>query len=440
MVPIPTHVSHGEKPKKFNRNDFKRWKQKMLFYLTTLNLAKFLREDAPVCSENEADIQVVAAVDAWKHSNFLCKNYILNGLDNTLYNVYSPIKKARELWESLDRKYKTEDAGMKKFVVGRFLDYKMVDSKTIISQVQDLQVILPEIHAEGMVLSESFQVAAIIEKLPPNWKDFKNYLKHERKEMKLEDLIVRMRIEKDNRVSEKKVGNHSMESKAHVIEEGHKTKKKMKYVGQQGAKGGDSKKFKGNCFVCNKPGHRAKDCRNHKAQVNHKRKTARANITEVEKLFENASNISFSTVVSEVNLVGNTKEWWVDIGAIRHICSDKKMFFSYEAINDGEQLFMGNSSTSKVEGKGKVILKMTSGKELTLNDVLHVLEIRKNLVSESLLSKKCFRLVFESNKFVPTKSGIYVDKRYMSNGLLKMNVMTIVSYFNNKNTSSSYML
>ena len=197
----------------------------MLFYLTTLNLAKFLHEDALVCSENEADHQVVVAVDAWKHSNFLCKNYILNRLENTLYNVYSPIKTAKELWESLDRKYKTKDAGMKIFVVGRFLDYKMVDSKTSLSQVQDLPVILHEIHVEGMVLSESFKVVAIIEKLPPNWKDLKNYLKHKRKEMKLKDLIMRLRIEEDNRFSKKKVGNHSMESKAHVIEEGHKTNK-----------------------------------------------------------------------------------------------------------------------------------------------------------------------------------------------------------------------
>ena len=44
--------------------------------------------------------------------------------------------------------------------------------------------------------------------------------------MKLEDLIVRLRIEEDNIVSKKKVDNHSMESKAHVIEEGHKTNKK----------------------------------------------------------------------------------------------------------------------------------------------------------------------------------------------------------------------
>ncbi|KAK3031636.1 hypothetical protein RJ639_037384 [Escallonia herrerae] len=126
---------------------------------------------------------------------------------------------AKALWESLERKYKTEDAGSKKFVVGKFLDFKMVDSKTVISQVQEFQLILHDIHAEGMVLGESFQVAALIEKLPPTWKDFKNYLKHKRKKMKLEDLIVRLRIEEDNRQSEKKAGNYHQEAKANVVEQ-----------------------------------------------------------------------------------------------------------------------------------------------------------------------------------------------------------------------------
>ena len=62
----------------------------------------------------------------------------------------------------------------------------------------------------------------------------------------------------------------------------------------------------------------------------------------------------------------------MDTGAARHVCLDKKMFSSYHSIDNGEQLFMGNSSSSKVEGQRKVVLKMTSGKELTLNDVLHV--------------------------------------------------------------------
>ncbi|KAK3038697.1 hypothetical protein RJ639_028151 [Escallonia herrerae] len=130
---------------------------------------------------------------------------------------------AKALWESLERKYKTEDAGSKKFVVGKFLDFKMMDSKTVISQVQEFQLILHDIHAEGMVLGESFQVAALIEKLPPTWKDFKNYLKHKRKEMKLEDLIVRLRIEEDNRQSEKKAGNYHQEAKANMVEQVHKS-------------------------------------------------------------------------------------------------------------------------------------------------------------------------------------------------------------------------
>ncbi|XP_075650852.1 uncharacterized protein LOC142621481 [Castanea sativa] len=167
----------------------------MLFYLTTLNLAKFLHENSPKLKENETDRQVVVVVEAWEHADFLCKNYILNGLDNTLYNVYSSIKTAKELWDSLDKKYKTEDIGTKMLIAGKLLDYKMVDSKIVLSQVQKLQVILHEIHAEGMSVSESFQVATIIEKLPPVWKDFKNHLKYKCKEMRLEDLIIRLRIE-----------------------------------------------------------------------------------------------------------------------------------------------------------------------------------------------------------------------------------------------------
>ena len=62
----------------------------------------------------------------------------MNALTNSLYNVYTGKKTAKELWESLDRKYKINNTGAKKFVVGRFLDYKIVYSNTIVSQVQEL--------------------------------------------------------------------------------------------------------------------------------------------------------------------------------------------------------------------------------------------------------------------------------------------------------------
>ena len=64
-VAIP--VNHEERPEKFNGQNFKRWQQKIFFYLTMLNLASFLIENAPKPKEGETDIQVASAIDAWHH-------------------------------------------------------------------------------------------------------------------------------------------------------------------------------------------------------------------------------------------------------------------------------------------------------------------------------------------------------------------------------------
>ncbi|XP_070045863.1 uncharacterized protein [Nicotiana tomentosiformis] len=175
----------------------------MLFYLITLSLQRFISEDVPVLGEDSPANERFVTTEAWKHSDFLCKNYILSCLEDGLYNVYSIMKTLKELWNALEKKYKTEDAELKKFVAAKFLDFKMVDNKSVITQVQELQVIVHDLLAEGMVINEVFQVAAFIEKLSPMLKDLKNYLKHKSKEMMLEDLIVRLRIEEDNKAAER---------------------------------------------------------------------------------------------------------------------------------------------------------------------------------------------------------------------------------------------
>lgn len=107
VPPVPPAPAHGEKPSKFSGVDFKRWQQKMLFYLTTLSMSRFLKEDPPTIAEDDTDSQRRNAVDAWTHSDFLCQNYVLNGLDDTLYSVYCSVKTSKELWDSLEKKYKT---------------------------------------------------------------------------------------------------------------------------------------------------------------------------------------------------------------------------------------------------------------------------------------------------------------------------------------------
>ncbi|XP_016651037.1 PREDICTED: uncharacterized protein LOC107881548 [Prunus mume] len=340
-----------------------------------MNLAHVVREEAPKSGENPMSKETMMTIEAWKQSDFLCRNYILNRLDDTLYDIYSSYNSAKEVWELLEKKYKTEDAGAKKFVIGKFLKYAMVDSKTVIKQVEELQILIHDLLAEGCSINEHFQVGAIIEKLPSSWKDFKIYLKHKRREMSMEDLILRLRVEEDHRKGDK--GEVPvMEAKANVVEtskpkfQNNKGKKVAKNYGKTHApKGKDFKKIK---------------------------------------------------------------------GAIRHICGDRNLFTDYEQNSGGEKLYMGNASASAVEGKGSVLLKFTSGKVLTLLDVLHVPEIRKNLVSGPILSKKGFKLVFESDKFILTKGGLFVGKGYLADGLFKLNVTGNDAFNNNINKVSVY--
>ena len=390
-----------------------------------MNLANITREDVPKATTDPPTREMLLTIEAWMQSDFLCRNYILDRLENNLYDIYSSYKTAKEVWEMLEKKYKTKDAGAKKFVIGKFLKYNMADTKTVIKQVEKIQVLIHELHAEGCAISEQFQVGSIIEKLPPSWRDFKVYLKHKRREMTMEDLILRLRVEEDHRKGDSVDG-----ARANVIESEPSTKQKFqKFKGKKMSKlkqkGKDFKKIKGSCWVCGKAGHKAQECRHRKDQT-----VTRTNQAHVHEFDDN-----FVAVVIETNMVSNVKGWWIDTGATRHICGDKNLFSEYKHMDDGEKLYMGNSSASNVEGKGNVLLKFTSGKVVTLTDVLLVPEIRKNLVSGPILCKKGFKLVFESDMFILTKAGMYVGKGYLTEGLFKLNVLVTNTMNNNKNTS-----
>ena len=54
-VNMAAAASHNEKPSKFNGQNFKTWQQKMMFYLTMLNLEKYLKEDPLVIAVGDKE-------------------------------------------------------------------------------------------------------------------------------------------------------------------------------------------------------------------------------------------------------------------------------------------------------------------------------------------------------------------------------------------------
>ena len=154
--------------------------------------------------------------------------------------------------------------------------------------------------------------------------------------MSIKDLIVRLHFQEDNRGLEKKRAHNLSEEKANFVEPGQSSKfKKAKGKDtKMGPKGEISKKqkFQGKCFNFGKQGHKSMGCRLLK-----RNKPKEVNV--VDNITKDVFDIDLTTVIYEVNLVGsNPKEWWIDIGANRHVCYNKKMFSTFNPI--------------EIEGKG----------------------------------------------------------------------------------------
>ncbi|KAD4178897.1 hypothetical protein E3N88_27488 [Mikania micrantha] len=148
-----------------------------------------------------------------------------------------------------------------------------------------------------------------------------------------------------------------------------------------------------------------------------------------------------TTVMEEVNSVTNdTNEWWVDTGATHHVCHDRMLFNAFKEVTGDQKMFMGNATIANIKGEGNVILKWTSGKELTLSNVLYVPEMHKSLVSGWLLNKNGFHLVFESDKFVLSKHGMFIGKGYAKNDMFKLNVIAKVVNMNENVPTSAYLI
>ncbi|KAK5771827.1 hypothetical protein PVK06_048076 [Gossypium arboreum] len=96
-----------------------------------------------------------------------------------------------------------------------------------------------------MIISESFQVGAIIEKFP-TWNHFKNYLKYKRKELSVKDLIVRLQIEEDNKGMKKRLNKAANDNVARVnvveVKKDFKKGKKLQNGSKLGPKVGVPKK------------------------------------------------------------------------------------------------------------------------------------------------------------------------------------------------------
>ncbi|KAL0290393.1 UNVERIFIED_CONTAM: hypothetical protein Sangu_2576400 [Sesamum angustifolium] len=98
-----------------------------------------------------------------------------------------------------------------------------------------------------------------------------------------------------------------------------------------------------------------KDCRFLKKQKTFGIPNVQVVETNAEEIIAMVSNLHIG-MVTKLNIAAAVKsfDWWYDSGATVHVCNDKNQFKHYEDVAEGQQVLMGNASTTIVLGKGNV--------------------------------------------------------------------------------------
>ena len=161
----------------------------------------------------------------WENGNKQARNIILSTLTNELFDVFCQYKVAKEIYNALTKKYIVQDAGTQKYAMGNFRKFQMTGGTGVSAQIHDYHMLINDLVIEDIKLPEPFVVVYLIETFPDSWKDYKNSMKHKRKQISLEDVIIHIRIKEQNETRDKAKKAKELSSMENVVEERPKRQK-----------------------------------------------------------------------------------------------------------------------------------------------------------------------------------------------------------------------
>ena len=124
-----------------------------------------------------------------------------------------------------------EDTGTQQYYIGDFLQYRMVDDKSVSDHL-----LINNLRKEDIELPEWFVTGCLIEKLPESWRDSIKITKHKKELLNLEEAIVHIRIDEQNGIRNENGGVKELHSKANLIDNTPKPNKRQYNPNQKNKK------------------------------------------------------------------------------------------------------------------------------------------------------------------------------------------------------------
>ena len=146
------------------------------------------------------------------------------------------------------------------------------------------------------------------------------------------------------------------------------------------------KKF---CKYCKKKSHFIKEC--WKLQNREKRNSK--NKTDGKASVVSGAENSYEgyCLIVLAGCVASHDEWIFDSACSFHICANRDWFSSYKSLQSGNVVCKGDDNLRAIVAIGSIQIKTHDGMTRTLNNVRHIPDMARNLISLSTLDEEGYR-------------------------------------------------
>jgi hypothetical protein len=308
--------------------------------------------------------------------------------DSVLLNV-SGESTGKELWDKLGNLYQSKSLVNKLFLRKKLYHLRMEDGDSVTKHLNAFNTLVSQLDSVNITIAEEDKCITLLCSLPDSWDNLVVEIgSTTQSTLKYEDVVSSLLSEE---MRWKSMDSHSTDA---LFIKGHPQDRNPDKPSGGRSKSTSRSKSPGKslrkCWKCGKIGNYKKYCKSKKVD---KPKGSDSNSSTEEKT---STKEGGDVYLASTATHADHDVWLIDSGASYHMTPHREWFSEYEKY-DGGDVFLGDDSTAKILGRGRVKLMLKDGRIRTLPGVLHIPKLARSLISISKLDDAGVKTVFEKN-------------------------------------------
>ena len=318
-------------------------------------------------------------------------------LSNDILQEVLAEKSAATLWLKLEAICMSKDLTSKMHVKMKLFMHKLQEGGSVMNHISVFKEIVADLVSMEVKYEDEDLALLLLVSLPSSFTNLRDTILLSRDELTLAEVYEALQTREKMKGM---VQSNASSSKGEPLQVRGRNEQKTynNYNRDKSKNGRDRSKSRGRdkfCRYCKKTNHTIEDCwkvqNKEKRNGTYKPKGKSESDGNASVAAGDENSDSGDALVVLAGCVVGRDEWILDSACSFHICTNRDWFSSYEPVQSGDVVRMGDDNPREIVGRGSVRIKTHDGMIRTLTDVRHIPTMARNLISLSTLDVEGYK-------------------------------------------------